>query len=242
MPPRDGYFWLSTRPLHVLVFLIPLLVLHELGSVFFLSDPSRGVMETVAARRIVSGFFETFGAFSFYLPGLAVAVVMLIWHQLENDRWKIQLRVVPLMWMEAALWTLPLLVLGLLIAPRAAAVGVPSPEQLGLGARLTLAVGAGIYEELLFRLILIAAIHFVLADLFKAGHRAAYTAAILISALAFAAYHDIAPGGRMLWSLAAFYFAAGLYFAILYVVRGFGIAVAAHALYDIIVLVALHRG
>lgn len=240
-PAREGYAWLSTRPLHVLLFLIPMIVVYEIGSVAFLSDPSSGLMETVGARRIVSGFFESFGAFTFYLPGIALAAVLLVWHWLERDRWQVDLRVLAIMWMEAALWTLPLLLMGLLIAPRAAMAG-PSPEELGLGARMMLAVGAGIYEELLFRLILIAAIHFVIADVVGASHRVGYAAGVVLSALAFSAYHDIRPGGQVDWGLASFYFAAGLYFSALFVFRGFGIVVAAHALYDVIVLVVLHRG
>jgi hypothetical protein len=48
-------------------------------------------------------------------------------------------------------------------------------------------------------------------------------------------------GGGIDWRLLAFYCAAGLYFATLFVTRGFGIVVAVHALYDIVVLVVVGR-
>jgi hypothetical protein len=242
-PPRDGYFWLSMRPLHILAFLLPLIGLYELGSIIYLSDPGRGIIETIAARNILSGFFEAFGVATFYLPGIALLVVLLIWHVLVKDRWTLDLRVLGGMGMESALWMLPILILGKLIAPQTIPAAMASPDgfhDLGLGARVTLSVGAGIYEELLFRLIAIAAVHFVVVDLLRAKAPAGYVAAAIVSAAAFALYHDIrSPEGLIQWPLAAFYFAAGLYFAGLYIVRGFGIVVATHALYDIVVLAIL---
>ena len=56
------------------------------------------------------------------------------------------------------------------------------------------------------------------------------------SALAFAAAHHVGPHGEpMVAARFLFRTAAGLYFTALYVFRGFGIAVGAHAGYDILV-------
>lgn len=241
-PPADGYWSLSTRPLHVLIFLLPLIVLYELGSILYLSDPSRGVIETVAARNILSGFFETFGVATFYLPGIAMLVVLLLWHVLVRDRWTVDLRVLAGMAMESVLWMLPLLVLGKLMAPQSvpAAMSADDLHTLGVGARVTLSVGAGIYEELLFRLIIIAAAHFILVDVARLKPTLGFVIAAIVSAAAFAGYHDIrGPEGQILWPLAGFYFVAGMYFAGLYILRGFGLVVATHALYDIVVLAVL---
>ncbi len=242
-PKGEGYFWLSMRPLHILIFLLPLILAYELGSILYLSDPGHGIIETIAARNILSGFFEAFGAATFYLPGIALLVVLLIWHVLVKDRWTVDLRVLGGMGMESVLWMLPILILGKLIAPQTTPAAIATPEDLhalGLGARITLSVGAGIYEELLFRLIAIAAVHFLIVDVMKARNAAGYVAAALASAVGFAVYHDIrSADGLIQWHLAGFYFAAGLYFAGLYIVRGFGIVVATHALYDIVVLAIL---
>jgi hypothetical protein len=59
---------------------------------------------------------------------------------------------------------------------------------------------------------------------------------VVLAALAFAAYHPLRGAtGTIEWPVFASLFVAGLYFGGLYVVRGFGIAVAAHASYDIVV-------
>jgi hypothetical protein len=61
---------------------------------------------------------------------------------------------------------------------------------------------------------------------------------IVTTSLIFSAahYHAFTLGGYAFdWYSFSFRFAAGLFFAGLFVTRGFGIAVGAHAMYDILV-------
>jgi membrane protease YdiL (CAAX protease family) len=246
-----AYAELSTRPLHVLVFLAPLLIVYELGSLLYLSNPSTGMVETISARRMISTFFETFGAFGLYLPGLALATVLLVWHVIRKDRWTLHLPVLPLMAMESVLWTVPLVVLVVILslampqlapalqldqadpaAPQAALHALSTP------ARLTIAIGAGLYEELVFRVIAIALVHLLLVDVLGVEKKAGAVLAVIASAIAFTIYHDIStPAGGLNLPLAAFLLCAGLYFGLVYIWRGFGIVVGVHALYDVIALV-----
>ncbi|MBL8963945.1 MAG: CPBP family intramembrane metalloprotease [Phycisphaeraceae bacterium] len=238
------YLALSTRPLHILAFLSPLIVLYEVGSMVYLSGISSGV--DVSARRLLRVFFEHFGAFSLHLPGIALAVVLLLWHVLERDPWMVRGRVLAGMFVESIIWTLPLLVLGLFFsqrAPSAAGAALLAADggvaSMAWQARLTLSIGAGIYEELLFRLIAIAALHAVLVDMMRMRERTGYIIAALVASAAFAAYHDVwTPGGLDL-ALAAYYMLAGAYLSGVFIARGFGLAVAAHAWYDIVALVLL---
>jgi membrane protease YdiL (CAAX protease family) len=238
---KENYSHLATRPLHVLVFLLPLMVLYEVGSILYLSDPGQGVMETIAARRILGGFFELFGHASFHLPPVVLTVVLLVWHWLEKDSWKIRPHVLLGMLLESCLWVLPVLVLGHLILlgarPTPALAAAPLAEYTQQ-AKLTLAVGAGIYEELLFRLILITLLHLLLVDLMKLKNLTGFTIAAIVSAITFALYHDVA---RQDTAKFIFLAGAGAYFAVLYILRGFGIAVATHALYDIVVLIGMSK-
>jgi membrane protease YdiL (CAAX protease family) len=79
----------------------------------------------------------------------------------------------------------------------------------------------------------IAALHWLFVDLFKWSAMAGTTLAIFATAAAFTLYHDPA-------SLPAtgtiFVAAAGLYLGVLFVMRGFAVAVIAHAGYDAVVL------
>ena len=102
-------------------------------------------------------------------------------------------------------------------------------------------IGAGIYEELVFRLLGIVAVHALLADVFRVKHKPAAAVAVAVSAVAFALYHPFDTYNPLQWTSRdighfAFYTLAGLYFAAIYVYRGFGIVAATHAIYDVLVI------
>jgi hypothetical protein len=96
-------------------------------------------------------------------------------------------------------------------------------------------VGAGIYEETLFRLLLFSLLGWLLrlADFPPGG---ALALAALLSGLAFSLAHHIGPHGEAVTpSVFLFRSLAGVYFALLFHFRGFGVAVGAHAGYDVLV-------
>lgn len=249
---RETNYWtLSARPLHILAFLLPLVLLYELGSAVYLVGDAAGTHRTIQAQRLLGQFFELFGVVGLFLPGIALITVLLVWHVLLGDRWRIEVPVVGGMAVESAGWTLPLLVLaavhsrathGHAVAAAALDGGLADmPWQ----ARLTVSVGAGLYEEMLFRLLLIAFLHLILADLAMIRKNLAFALCIVGSALAFALYHDISlpataggTGGTD-WPKFLFFLVSGIYLGTVYVLRGFGIVVGAHAIYDILVLVLL---
>ena len=120
------------------------------------------------------------------------------------------------------------------------AAGVSGPGR-SLMANVVTGVGAGIYEELVFRLILICALMVLFQDIIGVGHQNAIVLSVLISAALFSAHHHIIFVDRQLllvdqpgWGKFLFRTLAGVYFAILFAARGFGITAGTHAFYDII--------
>ena len=96
-------------------------------------------------------------------------------------------------------------------------------------------VGAGIYEEVLFRLILFSIVRNLLGALGLAAPLAVFWATAT-SALGFALAHHLGPYGEPFDGYVfLFRSLAGVYFALLYQLRGFGIAVGTHAGYDVLV-------
>jgi len=102
-------------------------------------------------------------------------------------------------------------------------------------------IGAGIYEELVFRLILICLLMALFQDALRLSHKSSIILSVLISAALFSAHHHIVflDGhlGRITdfdWTSFSFRTMAGIYFAILFAIRGFGITAGTHAFYDII--------
>jgi len=120
------------------------------------------------------------------------------------------------------------------VDPRLAA-GRASP---GLLNSLVLSVGAGVHEELLFRLLLLNGL-ILLGDRVLGLRRwLALPLAVLVSSLLFSAAHHLGPLGEPV-RLGVFVYRtlAGVLFAILYRTRGFAIAVYTHTLYDLYVMV-----
>jgi len=236
---RTGYAVCSRRPLTVLLFLAPLLILYEVGSLLYLTDRSTGVVETISAYSIIGRATETFGVAGFAAPAAVMVVVLLTWHFLARDPWRVRPGTLAGMAVESVAWTLPLLAVAALIGGRAAAEG-GALEGGPWQARLTLAVGAGLYEELLFRLLLIPVAVIALRDVIRLEASSARFGAIGLSALLFTLYHDLGTGGAGVdWSRAAFFLVAGVFFGGLFVWRGFGIVVGVHAAYDVVVLLLL---
>jgi hypothetical protein len=237
------------RPLYIFVFLLPLVILYELGSTMYLSGGRSGIPQTIKAHRLFEDLFHVMGAAGLYLPAIALLTVLMIWHVLVGDRWRAKPLVVATMGVESLAWTLPLLVLGSLHMRTFPDTNLHAAAASGAGwmdlpwqARATIAVGAGIYEEMLFRLVGVALVHFVLSDIVRLKSGVASAAGVIVAAVGFAMYHQVRlDTGAINWPWMLFLTAAGLYFGMLYIMRGFGIAVGTHALYDVLVLVLLPR-
>ncbi|MGL4552073.1 MAG: CPBP family glutamic-type intramembrane protease, partial [Gemmataceae bacterium] len=99
-------------------------------------------------------------------------------------------------------------------------------------------LGAGIYEEAIFRLALFSALAFVLRWV-ELPRAAAVVMAALASAVLFSTAHHVGPYGQAYSNyLFVFRLAAGMYFAFLFQLRGFGIVVGAHACYNVMVSIS----
>ena len=161
--------------------------------------------------------------------------------------WSLSRRRVP--WARVALVnSLEGTVCGLILGPLAAMLAEKSVRlleittQIGsqggtLARDLVASLGAGIFEELFFRLFLLTLLVLLLAracDVFAVPRAVATAAAILIAAFVFALFHHIGPGApRVEIPVLLFRTSAGTLLGALFVARGFGVCVWAHAAYDV---------
>ena len=171
----------------------------------------------------------------------------LVWKDYRRSR-SIEPRIFALMAVESVLYALMfglvtgtltgLLLPGLRIIGHAPDLAIGSLAGWSLPTQLMISLGAGIYEELLFRVILVSGLAWLARRAF--GWNATWSAgfAVAVGALIFSAFHYIGPYGDRL-ELGSFTFraVAGVLFSGLYLSRGFGITAWTHALYDVFLAV-----
>ena len=246
---RHGYFWLSSQPLHTLIFLLPIILVYEIGSMGIIGA---GITSRLEAQDMLVRFFDLFGVLGLHLPSLALVVTLAVQQFLSRASWKIVPMVPLAMIAESAFLTGPLIILAIILEPQSQAVllqaiadSAGALEVAGSSDAfwegIFLAFGAGLYEEMLFRLVLITILHFMITDVLSFKDRTGKIVAVVLSAIAFAWLHDsvYTAGVGLNLRLAAFYTFAGVYFGILFLSRGLGIAVGAHLMYDLLVFVVM---
>jgi len=231
---RD-YWEESRRPLASLYFVLPLLIFYEVGVLLMGPDSLRNGAD-VWLRTLLNwiGFGEYF-----LLPALTI-VTLLGWHHLTGRSWKVHVTVIYGMAAESILLAVALLLFAhlqmqLLSGEMLDTLFIREQIRRSVMNRLVLYIGAGIYEELLFRLLLFSAILGVVR--FAGGKPAAQLwIALIASSLLFALAHYVGHYGDP-FDLHSFSFRAiaGAFFALLFYYRGFGIAAGTHALYDVLV-------
>ncbi len=139
-----------------------------------------------------------------------------------------------------ALWSAGMLSAGMLAAEQGA------PAEIAWEANLVLSCGAGVYEEFFFRILVMGAFGLFLGKVLGVRGGWKWALAALFQALLFSASHHL-PGSpeqitnvmeaRAALPVLTFRTLAGLYFAAIYIERGFGIAAGSHACYDLLVVV-----
>ena len=219
----------SRRPLVSLVYVVPLLAIYELGN-WLMPDGIRN-----GADLWLRWLLDAVGFGSHLLLPVLTIALLLAWHHVSRQPWRVPLGVLPTMFFEC-------LALGSLLILVAHATGsmLTNLQLAGSSGRRTIIqlvayFGAGFYEEVMFRLLLLPAFVklFAVARFTRVVQLAA---AVIVTSLLFSLAHYVGRFGEPLeWYTFVFRFLAGVFFAVLFVSRGFGIAVGTHALYDIVV-------
>jgi hypothetical protein len=236
-------YWTTSRaPRYSVTFALPLLILYEaLAATLsrFAGEQMRNGAD-VMLRSLFVAVAGRRGPLLFVLCVIAVSI-WLIARDLRRGG-KLEARVFG--WMSAESIALAL-VFGLVIGTVTAklltpfgslAIGAGQP-QMGVGARLMLSLGAGLYEELLFRVLLVSGLLLLARRVLAWGPTLANTFAVVVGALIFSAFHYVgAYGDPFRMDSFVFRAIAGVAFSALYVFRGFGITAWTHALYDVLVL------
>lgn len=228
----------SRAPRYSLLFALPLLLAYE-ASAWFLSDPSGGGVRN-GADVILKSLFLTVGGprgllvFDLLLAGIGTWLVV---RDLRANPGGLRASFFAGMLAESAVLAI---VVGVVIGRATSALlrylVIGPTGGLDLPSQLMISLGAGIYEELLFRVIIVGSLAAIGRRVLHWTPRTAGIVACILGALLFSIFHYIGPYGDP-FELQSFVFRAlaGLTFSALYLLRGFGITAWTHALYDIFV-------
>ena len=236
------YFDTTRTHTYSLLFALPLLVLYEVGAVL-IADRAGGLRNGAdVLLRVLLAAGGLTGTLAFTAV-LALGAAIVIGLERRKKRVPLQGGYFAGMLAESVVYAL---LFGGIVAAATQMVlgGVVRMAADGGVARLplldgiVLSLGAGIYEELLFRVLLTGGLFALLLAL---GTRrvTAGGVAIVVSAFIFSAFHYVGPYAYPLeLNSFTFRFLAGLAFSALYMARGFGVAAWTHALYDVFLVLA----
>lgn len=231
--PRDalGRGELTTS----LIFIFPLFLLYGVGVLF--ADTMSGVdfvtrLLFAAVDSDVSHYLAVYGGMA------AVYVTILV--VLRRRRHAALSAFFPLV-LESAIYALTIGSLIVFVMQNLLGIGgalsVGGGENLGVWNALVVSSGAGVHEELVFRLGVMGGGAAVLIAL-GMSRGAALILAMVVSSLLFSAAHHVGPlGDPYVLDVFTYRFLAGTAFAVIFYFRSLAHAVYAHFLYDVYVLV-----
>jgi hypothetical protein len=225
-----------------LLFALPLLLLYEGLSFALTGSAVEGVRN--GADVLLKSLFLALGGrhgLTVFNAVLFTAGAVLVWRDRKAARGPLERRVFALMFVESAVYAA---LFGVVVGGLTALVlDPPRLLQIGGGAldvptQLVISLGAGIYEELLFRVLLTGGLLWLLRAGLGMGRAGAAALAVPVSALIFSAFHYVgAYGDRFTAASFTFRAIAGVVFSVMYVTRGLGITAWTHAMYDVLVTV-----
>lgn len=242
LPSTRASYWHESRaPRYSLTFALPLLALYEVLAAV-LSGPAGGVRNG-ADVIIKSLFVAVLGRSGPLVFGFLLIVTLAVLVVRDSRKsGKPKAGVFGLMFGESLLLAAVFgfavsLVTAQILSPLSPLALGAAPE-FGPAVSLMVSLGAGLYEELLFRVIVVGALMWMGRRLMGWGSVASGTVAVVLGALVFSAFHYVGAFGDA-FTADSFVFrtVAGLAFSGLYVLRGFGITAWTHALYDVFILV-----
>ncbi len=234
----QGYFQSTRTATWGFLMALPLVMLYEVGIVWVNMGRDSGVR--ISSEGIFKDVFSKIGlTHELVLLGIVLifGIGIIVWERKKKVMFSTRYPGLILLESTVYAFGLAFFVSGatrLLLSPL---MMIQNGESHGLATNLVLSLGAGIYEELLFRVLIVGGAFLVLQKLFPSRRRMMYVIAAVIGALSFSAIHHLGAYGDP-WTLGVFLYRAiwGLVFSVVFLVRGFAVVAWTHALYDVMVV------
>lgn len=230
------YFSSTHSLLYSYLISLPLLLLYE--ALIYLTQPDTEHAVRISVDVWIKWLFSHFGRDILSITLIFAALIGLVIIYRERHRLSsLKLNYFFTMLIEASVYAF---VLGLLISSAVSGllqmVQASPIDSLTTGQQFALSLGAGLYEELFFRVILVSLLLYIFNKFFVKKY-VAFGLAMVVAAAIFSLVHYIgAYGDPFTLGSFLFRFLFGLALNAIYIWRGFGIAAWTHAIYDLIVI------
>lgn len=230
---RTGYLAGVRHPWPCLVFIVPLLGLYEIGVARL--APASGESLRAGIELWLRQWLAQAGPCPPVVIPAAVVGLLAVWTMWRWwDRPRHLFTTVFGIALEGVVFGLGLWALCLNAPALVERAGLPTMAVGEPDPQLVTYVGVGIYEEVIFRLIAFAWLARVLR-IALVPWVAAVPMAVLASAAVFALAHHVVATDPFVPGVFLTRMLVGVYCALLYWLRGLGVAVGAHIVYDVVV-------
>lgn len=231
-------YWQETRrPVYSAALVLPFLLTYHIGTLVI------GAAYINGADALLLRMLSTLSVQGMFASALVLGAVFIYWQVRTKASWRFELPLILTMFLESACYGILLFQFLHWLAPRLSHMAVNS--GFTKTEQVVLFCGAGVYEELFFRVIVMGLLLLVFTKLMHFETAYAAGLAVLASSMLFSLFHYIGPGadvlfdarGNLIWNGFLQRFFAGVYFAAIFVLRNYGVAAAGHAFYDILTIV-----
>lgn len=234
-----SYFRNTHTLLYSYLISLPLLLLYEI--LIFVAQPDADQVVRISVDVWIKTLFSYFGQDVMSITLILVALLgIFVLYRERNKLQTLKAGYFFTMLLEASVYAF---FLALIITSTVSTLlQIAAPDtvaSLSTLQQLALSLGAGLYEELFFRVILVSLLLFGL-KIFVEKEWIRFTVAIIIAAFLFSLVHYVGSlGDPFTMGSFLFRFLFGLALNAVYIYRGFGMAAWTHAIYDIMVVAYL---
>mgnify|MGYP006279810443 CR=1 FL=1 len=237
LPDRmQQYFQRTSRPLFSYLMALPLFVLYEV--LILISQPDSEAIVRISVDVWIKQLFSYLGTevLSISLLVLLIIGIVLLYREKDHLR-ELKWGYFQLMFIEAIFYAV---VLTVIISGLVSVIFQlnlqASLQDLSFIQQFALSLGAGLYEELFFRLVLVSLFSWLFSKIFKEKWASGLVAVVLAAMLFSIAHYTGSLGDAFTFSSFSFRFLYGIALSVIYLLRGFGMAVWTHAVYDVLII------
>ena len=235
---RSPYWREVKRPVYAIWVVLPMLAFYEIGLTALQAYHQLPRVRN-GADVLIQLLLGRLGIYGSFISLAVVVGTLVIWQACSRQSWHAKGTYCAGVLLEAVVYAF--LLVGVSLGAHTMLASGADKVLSDWRVSLVFSFGAGVYEEYLFRLLLVPLAIWVLRHGLDASKPGAVIGAAVISGLLFSASHHMGAFGHPFNALAfTFRAVAGIVFAFFFLARGFAVTSLTHALYDVGVTLVLH--